>query len=165
MKLLKNTKYILVLLAGIMLVTGCGDKGKGGAAGGDVTALEAKEQGLLSDLETKYVAWQKVHHANEAKIKKEFARQYSDKNYQGSYAWYWEKAKAFQDKDSGGFAANCINNLGSDFRDTIDTLDPVFGVAPTGEKKAYLEKKKEFLENRLEMIKTLFGITYDSNNN
>jgi hypothetical protein len=101
---LKNTKYILLLLAGIIgIATGCGcgkGDGKGGAgcgcgkgdgkggAGADVTELEATEKKLLDELKPLFVAWKKTQKNTVTKalftdkeVEEVFKREYSDPTY------------------------------------------------------------------------------------
>ena len=164
---LKNTKYILLLLAGIMLATGCGcgDKGKGGA-GGDVTELEATEKKLLDDLKPLFVAFKKTNLGGlltDKQAEEEFKASYSDPE-RASFVAQWDSIKALLKSTSEtGYEQlythrnTILNNIAS-AQKAIN--DPLASPANDDQKKekAYLEKALELYKNRLKMIDTLLGV-------
>ena len=158
---IKNTKYILVLLAGIIsLVSGCGC-GKGGEGKGssaEVATLEATHKKLLDELKPLYLEYIKENYAvrgsiyNEADVTKNFEREYTNLEA-GSYAAKWKIATSVSDRSlTAGMLLEVFKAI-SKCKADIETTP-----STSPKQKAYLEKKLEFLKNGKEMFKSLLGI-------
>lgn len=183
MKLSKNKIYILVLLAGIMLVNGCGckDKNKGGAASGNITELEEKQKEILKDLEPLYLEWKKEifggswgsEPQDEATVKKKFKETYTDEHpvygdygdgvhRKESYVCAWKELK-------GAFETTGEKSGLVDARETVvtalHTMRRLINRAPPDKPKlkAYLEKELELDENRLKMLNIMIGLDVSDN--
>ena len=157
---IKNTKYILVLLAGIIsLVSGCGC-GKGGEGKGssvEVATLEAIEKKFLDELKTLYLEDDKAVQGvfyDKAKSTKEFERLYTDTETD-SFVTKWRLAKGAADKGDmkaiSTIATSTANKVG-EIKNRID----VTGIG--AKEKAFREKALELHTNRLKMIEAYLGI-------
>lgn len=164
---LKNTKYILLLLAGIMLATGCGcGKGDGkGGAGGDVTELEATQEKLLGELKPLFLEWKKESRGgayDESISTKAFEKAFTSKDKEhNSFVNKWKIAKALLNKGDAGIVM--MEKLREDAVSCIDNATTVIeSVSTLPKEKAYHEKYRELYRNTLKMIDIILDLDTDS---
>ena len=159
-------KYIVCLLAAIMLVSGCGceKEGKSKAPAGNVAELEKKEKNLLADVETAFISYYKLIYPSlsDYNLRCSFKKIYTHLEC-NSFVAKWNDVKTFLEKtEKTGYeklddlrlsALNVIGNM---------KVESHCNEQAKAE-ETYLKKKLlELYRNRLAMIDCMLGIQPES---
>jgi len=178
---MKNTHiYILFLLAGIMLASGCGGKkDEKSGAGGDVTdkqltAFETEEKKLLGELEPLFMDFKKAKvggtwqtdlswDGTEAKAKAEFKKKYSDDPEGFSFLARLKGCKALlKNSNETGYLV-LANFLKATQMQVTELKAELISLASptTDEKKARkkcIDKEIEVHVNRIKILQKMMGM-------
>ncbi len=163
MNMQHTKKYIVYLLAAIMLVSGCGcgKEGKGKNPVGNVAELEEKEKNLLVDCKTAYMSFMRLKRPDlpDSHHSCTFHRDYTILQC-NSFAAQWNDVKTFLGKSEDKTGYILLKNLRKSTLEKISTLKDVLAILNSTTAltdvdqamKTCVEKNLELYRNRLAMI-------------